>query len=153
MTRPKNALIPSSCQVRTRPGSGPSALTTGGPASALGHGALAVPHATDLRRPTLALRAFLRGQHALQTDDLLAEHTTPDIQELRDQGIPQTVVNGPVRAATVYDATAAEHGELLRRGRRLHAELAQDFPDAQLTTTQELEDVDPQGMAEGLEQF
>jgi hypothetical protein len=101
----------------------------------------------------VTLRALLRGEHALEIEDLLAEYTTAHVQQLGDEWIAQPVVHGAIGTAALDDPAGAEDTELLRGSGRLHIELAKEVTDTDLTVTQELDDLDAQRVTESLEEL
>jgi hypothetical protein len=128
-------------------------LTIGSRTSALRGDAPATRHPAGRERAALSLHALLRGQDVLQVEHLFAEHTAAHVEQLGYEWIAQPVIHGPIAAPAVDDTAGAQDPELLGGGRGLYIELAEEVTDTGLAATQELENVDAQGVAKSLEEL
>ncbi len=95
---------------------------------------------------------FQLAKEILSADEVVVEDPPRDAQEFRDQRITHGVPDVDAFLAAGHDVVGAQDGELLRYDGLLDTERVLQLLNALLAVHEDLEDLDPNGMRERLEE-
>ena len=92
-------------------------------------------------------------QHRLAPDELVVEHATRHLEEVRHEAVTERVAHAGADLGGGHDVLGPQNGELLRDGRLIEIEDVLQVLNAPVAGGEELENPDADGMGQGLEEL